>query len=63
MQDGLECANRFVVGHPFYSPHLIPLVEVVGGEKTDPSAVDSAINFYNKIDRDKKKNQDPPPYK
>ena len=49
MQDGLECASRFVVGHPFNPPHLIPLVEVVGGEKTDPSAVDWAINFYNKI--------------
>ena len=49
MQNELECASRFVVGHPFNSPHLIPLVEVVGGEKTDPSAVDWAINFYNRI--------------
>lgn len=30
-----ECATpgRFVVGHPFNPPYLIPLVEVVGGSK------------------------------
>ena len=30
MQAGLRSAARFVVGHPFNPPHLIPLVEVVG---------------------------------
>ena len=49
MQDRLENANRFVVGHPFNPPHLIPLVEVLGGKNTDVLAVDWAINFYNKI--------------
>ena len=49
MQHGLEYARRFVVGHPFNPPHLIPLVEVVGGKDTDPSVVDWAIKFYNKI--------------
>lgn len=38
--------NRFVIGHPFNPPHLIPLVEVVGGERTDPAAVDWAMAFY-----------------
>ena len=35
------CAHpeRTVVGHPFNPPYLIPLVEVVGGERTDPTAV------------------------
>jgi carnitine 3-dehydrogenase len=35
-----------VVGHPFNPPYLIPLVEVVGGERTDPDAVSWAERFY-----------------
>ena len=31
-----EPAAALVVGHPFNPPYLIPLVEVVGGEQTDP---------------------------
>ena len=38
--------ERCVVGHPFNPPYLIPLVEVVGGEQTDPAAVDWLIAFY-----------------
>ncbi|GAA2101374.1 MULTISPECIES: 3-hydroxyacyl-CoA dehydrogenase NAD-binding domain-containing protein [Brevibacterium] len=38
--------DRFVVGHPFNPPYLIPLVEVVGGEKTAPEAVTWAADFY-----------------
>jgi carnitine 3-dehydrogenase len=43
-----DCANpeRCVVGHPFNPPYLIPLVEVVGGEKTDPAAVEWLAEFY-----------------
>ena len=39
--------ERLVVGHPFNPPYLIPLVEVVGGIKTDPAAVEWAAAFYN----------------
>ena len=44
----VECATpgRFVVGHPFNPPYLIPLVEVVGGPKTEPGAVEWAEEFY-----------------
>jgi carnitine 3-dehydrogenase len=44
----VECTNpgRFLVGHPFNPPYLIPLVEVVGGRKTDPEAVTWAEAFY-----------------
>ncbi len=44
----VDCAHpeRTVVGHPFNPPYLVPLVEVVGGERTDPAAVDWAIDFY-----------------
>lgn len=38
--------GRLLVGHPFNPPHLIPLVEVVPGEKTSPDAVDDAVAFY-----------------
>ena len=39
-----DCINpqRCVVGHPFNPPYLIPLVEVVGGQLTDPAAADHA---------------------
>jgi carnitine 3-dehydrogenase len=39
-------AARMVVGHPFNPPYLIPLVEVVGGARTDPEAVAWAAAFY-----------------
>ncbi len=38
--------GRFVVGHPFNPPYLIPLVEIVGGKATDPDAVAWAEKFY-----------------
>jgi carnitine 3-dehydrogenase len=38
--------SRLLVGHPFNPPYLIPLVEVVGGVKTDPEVVDWAHDFY-----------------
>ncbi|MGI9116844.1 MAG: 3-hydroxyacyl-CoA dehydrogenase NAD-binding domain-containing protein [Gaiellales bacterium] len=38
--------ERLVVGHPFNPPYLVPLVEVVGGELTDPAVVDWALEFY-----------------
>ena len=47
LQAGFSKAARFVVGHPFNPPHLIPLVEVVGGTATDASVVDWTIDFYN----------------
>ncbi len=47
LQAELKAAARYVIGHPFNPPHLIPLVEVVGGEHTDGAAVDWALAFYN----------------
>jgi len=44
----IDCrhAERCVIGHPFNPPHLVPLVEVVGGEKTGPEAIERALAFY-----------------
>ena len=47
LQEGFRNSARFVVGHPFNPPHLVPLVEVVGGRETDPATVDWALAFYN----------------
>jgi carnitine 3-dehydrogenase len=41
--------ERCVIGHPFNPPHLIPLVEVVGGKKTAPEAIYKAMTFYRAI--------------
>ncbi len=38
--------ERTVIGHPFNPPYILPLVEIVGGKKTEPSAVEWAFNFY-----------------
>ena len=46
MQARCRHPERLVLGHPFNPPHLIPLVEVVGGERTSPEAVDRAMAFY-----------------
>src|SRR5258706_8874426 len=43
-----ECKHpeRCVTGHPFNPPHLIPLVEVVGGAKTSAETIERAMRFY-----------------
>ena len=38
--------ERCIIGHPFNPPHLIPLVELVGGEATSEATVDRADAFY-----------------
>jgi 3-hydroxyacyl-CoA dehydrogenase len=49
MQSACKHPERCVVGHPFNPPHMIPLVEVVGGAKTSPETVQRAIAFYASI--------------
>ncbi|OON80138.1 3-hydroxyacyl-CoA dehydrogenase NAD-binding domain-containing protein [Streptomyces tsukubensis] len=44
--DAAATPQRLVVGHPFNPPYLIPLVEVVGGERTDAAAVEWSSRFY-----------------
>ena len=46
IQTDCTTAERTVVGHPFNPPYLLPLVEVVGGERTAAEAVDWAADFY-----------------
>src|SRR5260370_25420532 len=38
--------ERCVIGHPFNPPHLVPLVEIVGGAKTSEATIRRAAEFY-----------------
>jgi carnitine 3-dehydrogenase len=42
-QDACAHPERVLVAHPFYPPHLMPLVEVVGGRRTSDDAIASAL--------------------
>jgi carnitine 3-dehydrogenase len=46
IQSDCKHPERVIVGHPFNPPHIVPLVEVVGGTKTSPEAVQRAMRFY-----------------
>lgn len=41
--------SRVLIGHPFNPPHLIPLVEVVPGERTSKEAIQETIAFYSAL--------------
>src|SRR5277367_2600898 len=41
--------ERCVIGHPFNPPHLVPLVEIVGGAKTSEATIQRAAEFYTSI--------------
>ncbi|MEU4951389.1 3-hydroxyacyl-CoA dehydrogenase NAD-binding domain-containing protein [Streptomyces lavendulae] len=44
-------SSRLVVGHPFNPPHVVPLVEVVAGERTSEQAVAEAVTFFESVGR------------
>jgi 3-hydroxyacyl-CoA dehydrogenase len=41
--------ERCVIGHPFNPPHLVPLVEIVGGAKTSEATIERAAEFYTRL--------------
>src|SRR6202020_839370 len=49
MQSACKHPERCIIGHPFNPPHMVPLVEVVGGSKTSADVVRRAIEFYASI--------------
>ena len=49
MQSACKHPERCVIGHPFNPPHVVPLVEVVAGEKTSSETVQRALAFYASI--------------
>ena len=49
MQDGWKNPSRFILGHPFNPPHLIPLVELLANEKTADDVISLAEAFYKSV--------------
>ncbi len=49
IQSQCKRPERCVIGHPFNPPHVIPLVEVVGGAKTSPETIEKTMAFYASI--------------
>jgi 3-hydroxyacyl-CoA dehydrogenase len=49
IQSGCKRPERCVIGHPFNPPHVVPLVEVVGGAKTSEATIERAMVFYASI--------------
>jgi 3-hydroxyacyl-CoA dehydrogenase len=49
IQSGTKRPDRCVIGHPFNPPHVVPLVEVVGGAKTSEATIERAMAFYASI--------------
>ena len=45
----MKDADRVLIGHSFDAPHLMPLVEVVPGNKTSKDCIDRAMAFYRSI--------------
>lgn len=41
--------ERVLVVHPFNPPHLVPLVEVVGGEQTSESVIETAMELFREL--------------
>ncbi len=49
MQQGWENPARFLLGHPFNPPHLIPLVELLANERTEEGVLEYAEAFYRSV--------------
>jgi carnitine 3-dehydrogenase len=49
IQSQCKRPERCVIGHPFNPPHIIPLVEVVGGAKTSSQTIEKTMAFYASI--------------
>jgi len=49
LQRDMISPERFCVAHPFNPVYLLPLVELVGGQKTVQSTIDAAAKFFTYI--------------
>lgn len=50
LQKDCKHPERVIVSHPFNPVYIIPLVEVVGGEQTDPETVKRAQELFEAVD-------------
>ena len=46
-----DCTNpeRVLIGHPFNPVYILPLVEMLGGERTDAGRIEDAKGFYQSL--------------
>ncbi|WP_420638757.1 3-hydroxyacyl-CoA dehydrogenase NAD-binding domain-containing protein [Candidatus Poriferisocius sp.] len=49
LAEGCRHPERVLIGHPFNPVYLLPLVEVVAGEATDPDVVAAAVAHYDDL--------------
>ena len=49
LQEGLSHPERLMVAHPFNPVYILPLVELVGGEKTEALVIERARIFYESV--------------
>jgi len=49
LQAKMDSPGRLLVGHPFNPVYLLPLVELVGGEKTSPDTIERAGEIYTSL--------------
>ncbi|MBV8805574.1 MAG: thioesterase family protein, partial [Sinobacteraceae bacterium] len=49
LQKSMVAPERFLVAHPFNPVYLLPLVELVGGERTSPQTIEAARKFFTHI--------------
>ncbi|NND90156.1 MAG: carnitine 3-dehydrogenase [Granulosicoccus sp.] len=46
LQAGMQRPERLIVAHPFNPVYLLPVVEIVGGQRTAAESIDRALEFY-----------------
>jgi carnitine 3-dehydrogenase len=51
IQAGAKYPDRILVAHPMNPPHLIPMVELVGGKATSETSLKTAEAFYEQMRR------------
>jgi 3-hydroxyacyl-CoA dehydrogenase len=49
IQQQLRHPQRTLISHPFNPVHLVPLVELVGGERTDPALLEQMREFFERL--------------
>jgi len=49
LQQGFSNPSRMILAHPFNPPHLMPLVELMENEQTDPGVLDQTRAFYESL--------------
>ena len=52
LQSRCSDPGRVIIGHPFAPSYLVPLVEVVGGERTEYAVLEWAFTFYRALGKE-----------